>query len=124
MDLLSTPGYNSALNEAALWMLVLSPLCVFCSPPLSLRLLFALTKAVDDRSKFALTTQPLNTAIQILIGIDSPIGAPEELAAKLAEPHRGSRFSIKGALGVLQRVIVTLLSVAVSILVPEFSAAS
>jgi vesicular inhibitory amino acid transporter len=79
---------------------------------------------VDDRSKFALTTQPLNTAIQILIGIDSPIGAPEELAAKLAEPHRGSRFSIKGALGVLQRVIVTLLSVAVSILVPEFSAAS
>ncbi|KAJ7886674.1 transmembrane amino acid transporter protein-domain-containing protein [Mycena leptocephala] len=100
MDLLSIPGYNSALNEAALWMLVLSPL-----------------------SKFALTTQPLNTAIQILIGIDSPIGAPEELAAKLAEPHRGSRFSIKGALGVLQRVIVTLLSVAVSILVPEFSAA-
>ncbi|KAF8140795.1 transmembrane amino acid transporter protein-domain-containing protein [Mycena galopus ATCC 62051] len=100
MDLLSTPGYNAALNEAALWMLVLSPL-----------------------SKFALTTQPLNTAIQILIGIDSPIGAPEELEAKLAEPHRGARISFKRTLGVLQRIAVTLLSVAVSILVPEFSAA-
>ncbi|KAJ7657800.1 transmembrane amino acid transporter protein-domain-containing protein [Mycena polygramma] len=100
MDLLSTPGYNTALNQAALWMLVLSPL-----------------------SKFALTTQPLNTAIQILIGIDSPIAAPEELAAKLAEPRHGSRVSFKSALGVLQRVVVTLLSVAVSILVPEFSAA-
>ncbi|KAF7345032.1 Aa-trans domain-containing protein [Mycena venus] len=100
MDLLATPGYNAALNEAALWMLVISPL-----------------------SKFALTTQPLNTAIQILIGIDSPIAAPEELEAKLAEPHRGSRISLKAALGVLQRVSVTLLSVAVSILVPEFSAA-
>ncbi|KAJ6476368.1 transmembrane amino acid transporter protein-domain-containing protein [Mycena sanguinolenta] len=100
MDLLSTPGYNAALNQAALWMLVISPL-----------------------SKFALTTQPLNTAIQILIGIDTPIGAPEELEAKLAEPHRGARVSFKRALGVMQRVSVTLLSVAVSILVPEFSAA-
>ncbi|KAF7373238.1 Aa-trans domain-containing protein [Mycena sanguinolenta] len=100
MDLLSTPGYNAALNQAALWMLVISPL-----------------------SKFALTTQPLNTAIQILIGIDTPIGAPEELEAKLAEPHRGACISFKRALGVMQRISVTLLSVAVSILVPEFSAA-
>ncbi|KAJ6615354.1 transmembrane amino acid transporter protein-domain-containing protein [Mycena sp. CBHHK59/15] len=100
MDLLNTPGYNTALNQAALWMLVLSPL-----------------------SKFALTTQPLNTTIQILLGIDRPLGAPEDLAAKLAAPQHGARVSLKGALGVLQRVVVTLLSVAVSILVPEFSAA-
>ncbi|KAK6977041.1 aa-trans domain-containing protein [Favolaschia claudopus] len=100
MDLLATPGYNAVLNQAALWMLVISPL-----------------------SKFALTTQPLNTAIQILIGIDSPIAAPEELEAKLAEPHRGSRVSFKGTLSVIQRIAVALLSVAVSILVPEFSAA-
>ncbi|KAJ6502783.1 transmembrane amino acid transporter protein-domain-containing protein [Mycena vitilis] len=101
MDLLSTPGYNAALNQAALWMLVLSPL-----------------------TKFALTTQPLNTAIQMLIGIDSSlIAAPEELAAKLAQTRQGARISIRGALSILQRVTVTLLSVAVSILVPEFSAA-
>ncbi|KAJ7743332.1 transmembrane amino acid transporter protein-domain-containing protein [Mycena metata] len=100
VDLLATPGYNAALNQAALWMLVLSPL-----------------------SKFALTTQPLNTAIQILLGIDSPIGAPEDLEAKLAEPHRGRRVSVKSVLGVVQRVVMTLLSVAVSIWVPEFSAA-
>ncbi|KAJ6501847.1 transmembrane amino acid transporter protein-domain-containing protein, partial [Mycena vulgaris] len=102
MDLLSTPGYNAAINEAALWMLVLSPL-----------------------SKFALTTQPLNTAIQILLGIDSPVGSPEELAAKLSAPQQGarSRVTLKAILGVLQRVVVTLLSVTVSILVPEFSAA-
>ncbi|KAJ7468733.1 transmembrane amino acid transporter protein-domain-containing protein [Mycena latifolia] len=100
IDLLSTPGYNTALNEAALWMLVLSPL-----------------------SKFALTTQPLNTAIQILLGIDRPVGSPEELAAKLAGPQQGSCVTVKAALGVVQRIAVTLLSVTVSILVPEFSAA-
>ncbi|KAJ7662895.1 transmembrane amino acid transporter protein-domain-containing protein [Mycena rosella] len=100
MDLLSTPGYNTALNEAALWMLVLSPL-----------------------SKFALTTQPLNTAIQILLGIDRPLSSPEELATKLSAPQHGSRITLKAALGVLQRITVTLLSVTVSILVPEFSAA-
>jgi vesicular inhibitory amino acid transporter len=32
MELVSTPGYNAALNQAALWMLVISPLCV-ASPP-------------------------------------------------------------------------------------------
>ncbi|KAJ7500945.1 transmembrane amino acid transporter protein-domain-containing protein [Mycena galericulata] len=102
IDLLNTPGYNAAINEAALWMLVISPL-----------------------SKFALTTQPLNTAIQILLGIDRPLGSPEELAAKITEsaPHRPRTISLKGALGVVQRVAVTLMSVAVSILVPEFSAA-
>jgi hypothetical protein len=66
----------------------------------------------------------MNTAIQILIGIDSPIAAPEELEAKLADPHHGSRISLKSALGILQRVAVTLLFITVSILVPEFSAAS
>ncbi|KAJ7156133.1 transmembrane amino acid transporter protein-domain-containing protein, partial [Mycena filopes] len=102
IDLLATPGYNAVLNQAALWMLVLSPL-----------------------SKFALTTQPLNTAIQILLGIDDrPIAAPEALEAKLAaDQHNGRRVSVKGVMGVVQRVVMTLLSVAVSILVPEFSAA-
>ncbi|KAJ7677023.1 transmembrane amino acid transporter protein-domain-containing protein [Mycena polygramma] len=101
MDLLSTPGYNTALNQAALWMLVLSPL-----------------------TKFALTTQPLNTAIQMLVGIDSSrIAAPEDLAVKLAQPRQGACISVRGALSILQRVTVTLLSVAVSILLPEFSAA-
>lgn len=77
-----------------------------------------------DSSKFALTTQPLNTAIQGLLGIDRPLGTPEELAMKMSSPTQGARISLKGALGVLQRIAVTLLSVAVSILVPEFSAAS
>ncbi|KAF7319829.1 Aa-trans domain-containing protein [Mycena kentingensis (nom. inval.)] len=100
MELLATPGYNAALNQAALWMLVLSPL-----------------------SKFALTTQPLNTAIEILIGIDRPLAAPEDLQAKLAAPATGRRVSFKNAFGIVQRVVLTLLSVAVSIYVPEFSAA-
>ncbi|KAJ7619383.1 transmembrane amino acid transporter protein-domain-containing protein [Roridomyces roridus] len=103
MELLGTPGYNAAINEAALWMLVLSPL-----------------------SKFALTTQPLNTAIQILLGLDSPVGSPEDLAAKMTESRSETprmRVTLRGALFVVQRVGVTLLSVAVSILVPEFSAA-
>src|ERR1700685_4371326 len=37
-DLLSTPGYNHYLNQAALWMLVISPLSKFalCTRPVSL----------------------------------------------------------------------------------------
>ncbi|CAK5278331.1 unnamed protein product [Mycena citricolor] len=101
MDLLATPGYNVVLNQAALWMLVVSPL-----------------------SKFALNTQPLNTAIGILLGLDRPLTAPEDLAAKLAAPPQGTRVSLKNTLWVLQRVVVTLASVVVSIYVPEFSAAS
>lgn len=31
MDLLNTPGYNTALNQVALWMLVISPLWVALS---------------------------------------------------------------------------------------------
>ncbi|CAK5263707.1 unnamed protein product [Mycena citricolor] len=100
MDLLATPGYNVVLNQAALWMLVVSPL-----------------------SKFALNTQPLNTAIGILLGLDRPLTAPEDLAAKLAAPPQGTRVSLKNTLWVLQRVVVTLASVVVSIYVPEFSAA-
>ncbi|KAJ7166662.1 transmembrane amino acid transporter protein-domain-containing protein [Mycena filopes] len=102
MDMLATPGYNTALNQAALWMLVLTPL-----------------------SKFALTTQPLNTTIQILLGIRRPLDAPEEPEAtnNFALEFRGRRIPGKRALRVVQRVVVTLLSVAASILVPEFSAA-
>lgn len=36
-DLLQTPGYNPFLNQAALWMLVISPLSKFalCTRPVS-----------------------------------------------------------------------------------------
>ncbi|KAJ7743316.1 transmembrane amino acid transporter protein-domain-containing protein [Mycena metata] len=90
MDLLTTPGYNPTLNQAALWMLVLSPL-----------------------SKFGLITQPLNTTLQILLGIERPSGAPEDVRV------RGT--SVKSVLGV-QRVVVALLSIAASILAPQFRA--
>ncbi|KAJ7886654.1 transmembrane amino acid transporter protein-domain-containing protein, partial [Mycena leptocephala] len=98
LDLLSTPGYNRALNDAALWMLVLSPL-----------------------SKFALATRPLNTTIDLLIGIDRPTSAevPEKKPTELR--RRGLPDSVKRVLGVVQRVAVALLSVTVSILVPDFS---
>ncbi|TFK40992.1 transmembrane amino acid transporter protein-domain-containing protein [Crucibulum laeve] len=102
MDLLNTKGYNPILNQAALWMLVVSPL-----------------------SKFALNTQPLNATIEILLGLDTPISSPEELALKpdgLSIAPEGSRVNIKRVLAVLQRVFMTVMSVMISILVPEFSA--
>ncbi|CAA7266602.1 unnamed protein product [Cyclocybe aegerita] len=102
VDLLQTPGYNPALNHLCLWLLVLSPL-----------------------SKFALNTQPLNATIEILLGIDTPISSPEDLADKpdgLSVAPKGSNFgNWKRFLGVLQRVCLTSLAVAVSIWVPEFS---
>ncbi|KAK0465401.1 transmembrane amino acid transporter protein-domain-containing protein [Desarmillaria tabescens] len=97
MDLLSTPGYNPALNQACLWMLVISPM-----------------------SKFALATQPLNATIEILLGIDLPPATHEDVAKRLAEPSHGT--SRKRILGMILRVALTVLSVGVSVLVPDFSA--
>ncbi|KAF8078445.1 transmembrane amino acid transporter protein-domain-containing protein [Lyophyllum atratum] len=101
IDLLRTSGYNPTLNRMALWMLVISPL-----------------------SKFALTTQPLNATIEILLGIDVPLATPEDMASKsngLTSVPRGSHVALKRVFAISQRVIVTVLSVLFSILVPEFS---
>ncbi|KAJ3990546.1 transmembrane amino acid transporter protein-domain-containing protein [Lentinula detonsa] len=96
MDLLKTPGYNPTLNQAVLWMLVISPL-----------------------SKFALTTQPLNAVLEVLIGLESAAASPEDMAIKMSTPVP---WSFKSLLSRLQRIFVTIASVAVSIAVPEFSA--
>ncbi|PPQ89588.1 hypothetical protein CVT25_012333 [Psilocybe cyanescens] len=101
MDLLATPGYNPFLNTLCLWMLVLSPL-----------------------SKFALNTQPLNTTVEILLGIDTPISSPEDLVDKpdgLSGAPGSSGFGWKRSLAILQRIFLTTLAVAVSVAVPEFS---
>ncbi|PPQ71759.1 hypothetical protein CVT26_007600 [Gymnopilus dilepis] len=102
VDLLKTPGYNPLLNSLCLWMLVLNPL-----------------------SKFALNMVPLNTTIEILLGIDMNFSSPEELADKpdgLSVAVPGSRFGWKRVMRIVQRVSLTLLVVYVSISVPEFSA--
>ncbi|KAL0580302.1 hypothetical protein V5O48_001719 [Marasmius crinis-equi] len=96
VDLLRTPGYNPALNKLALWMLVVSPL-----------------------SKFALTTQPLNAALEVLLGLESAVSTPEDMALKMSA---SMRCSLKDVLSRFQRILVTLASVSVSVAVPEFSA--
>ena len=73
------------------------------------------------RSKFGLNTQPLTTTVDVFLGLDTPsFASPEDLAAK---PGRLSisRHGLKKALAVMQRICITLLSVGVSILIPEFS---
>ncbi|TRM65793.1 transmembrane amino acid transporter protein-domain-containing protein [Schizophyllum amplum] len=126
LDLLRTPGYNKLFNQLALWSLVISPL-----------------------SKFALTTQPLNATIEMLIGLTPHIGSPEDVANKPrtlsgALPHLRTRHftrvknylsarkltaksilsrpATRHVFAVTQRVVVTCLAVLVSIIVPEFSA--
>ncbi|KAM6498264.1 Transmembrane amino acid transporter domain containing protein [Amanita muscaria] len=58
-DLLRIKGYNSILNQAALWMLVINPI-----------------------SKFALNMQPLNATLEIMLGSNDsklrPKASPEE----------------------------------------------
>ncbi|KII93498.1 hypothetical protein PLICRDRAFT_49538 [Plicaturopsis crispa FD-325 SS-3] len=101
-DLLETPGFNPLLNEAALWMLVIAPL-----------------------TKFALATRPLNITLEIMLGLDNnpPSFSPEDHPVKPTEntPRETSRFTLRNALIVVERTTFALLSVAVSILVPEFS---
>ncbi|KAF9535855.1 transmembrane amino acid transporter protein-domain-containing protein, partial [Crepidotus variabilis] len=102
LDLLATPGYNPLLNTICLWLLVISPL-----------------------SKFGLNTQPLNTTMEILLGIDAPLTSPEDLADKpdgLAVSPKNSHFSNwRRVIGAVQRIVLVALSVGVSIVIPEFS---
>lgn len=67
----------------------------------------------------------MNATIEILLGIDVPLSAPEELAVKpdgLSIAPKGTHFGRwKRLLGILQRVFLTTLAVLVSIAVPEFS---
>lgn len=99
VDLLTTQGYNPVLNKIALWMLVISPL-----------------------SKFALTTYPLNSTIETQLGIRTPLVTAEDQRST-GTPKSRTPVLLKAVFSptVIQRVLVTSLSILVSILVPEFS---
>ncbi|KIY72765.1 hypothetical protein CYLTODRAFT_343436 [Cylindrobasidium torrendii FP15055 ss-10] len=97
LDLLRTPGFNPALNKACLWLLVISPL-----------------------SKFALATQPLNATISIFLGIDELPQTHDEIAKRLTQ--HGKLFSRKRFFTSLQKIVMVLLAVGVSIGVPDFGA--
>ncbi|RXW18225.1 hypothetical protein EST38_g7607 [Candolleomyces aberdarensis] len=103
IDLLITPGYSSLVNQICLWLLVISPI-----------------------SKFGLNAQPLNATLEILLGLDTPgFSSPEGLAAKPDELSSitppGSHVRVKKVLAIIQRIVVTVLTVSVSIAIPEFS---
>jgi len=108
-DLMRTPGYNTFLNRLVLWSLVLMPL-----------------------TKFALSTRPVNINLEILLGLDkqSSQASSEHSTATAPGPseHTGLHLvnkrrptPIRGALVVVERTVFVCLSVAVSILIPEFS---
>ncbi|KIJ21596.1 hypothetical protein PAXINDRAFT_63380 [Paxillus involutus ATCC 200175] len=96
-DLLATPGYNVRLNQLAMWLLVVTPL-----------------------SKFALSTRPLNIVLEYLLGLES-ITRPNSV-----EDGKGT-ISPKGhqlrnrIIVVIERVMVPVMSIVVSIAVPQFS---
>ncbi|KAG6871925.1 hypothetical protein C0995_014814 [Termitomyces sp. Mi166 len=103
MDLMRTPGYSLILNKIALWMLVISPL-----------------------SKFALIIRPISAAIESLFGINNvPPLAPANMDTEsngFTTAPQGSDVILKRVFAATQRVIMTVLSVTVSILVPNFAA--
>ncbi|KAG5353255.1 hypothetical protein C0989_008990 [Termitomyces sp. Mn162] len=67
----------------------------------------------------------LNATIEILLGIDVPFLVPEDIATKsngLTTAPQGSHVISKKLSAITQRVIMTILSVTISILVPDFGA--
>ncbi|KAL6299652.1 transmembrane amino acid transporter protein-domain-containing protein [Sparassis latifolia] len=92
------------LNKVALWGLVLTPI-----------------------SKYALSTRPLNITMEIVLGLETNTAPTSEHTAKSttqgAEPLTAQRRKVvlKRILTAAERAAFTMLSVAVSILVPEFS---
>ncbi|KAH7924856.1 hypothetical protein BV22DRAFT_1012389 [Leucogyrophana mollusca] len=97
-DLLATPGYNPLLNKIALWMLVISPL-----------------------TKFALSTRPLNVILELMLGLEARSPAAEQGKMGVKDVALTRQQTLKRGLIAVERAVLPLLSVAVSILVPEFS---
>ncbi|KAI0757082.1 transmembrane amino acid transporter protein-domain-containing protein [Daedaleopsis nitida] len=93
---------HPALNAVALWGLVITPL-----------------------SKYALTARPLNITIEMALGIDttgaSPgdHGAPTTTSSHIPPPPH--KAGVKSTFIVLERTLLTLASVAISIMIPEFA---
>lgn len=97
-DLMSTPGYNSWINEIALWTLVSTPL-----------------------TKFPLSTRPLNVILEIMLGIDNHTPFQGGVKPQLDTQLSTARRLLNRAFFIVGRISVPALSILVSILVPEFS---
>ncbi|KAF9240946.1 transmembrane amino acid transporter protein-domain-containing protein [Melanogaster broomeanus] len=94
-DLLATPGYNATLNQLAMWSLVVTPL-----------------------SKFGLSTRPLNITLETMLGLGSTSKTSSiEDGMGDKSDRLTNRFFIA-----IERIMVPVISIAVSILVPEFGA--
>lgn len=97
-DLMSTPGYNSWMNEIALWTLVSTPL-----------------------TKFPLSTRPLNVILEIMLGIDDPTSCQGSIKPQLDTQLSTARQLSNRVFFIVERISVPALSILVSVLVPEFS---
>ncbi|PIL32046.1 transporter [Ganoderma sinense ZZ0214-1] len=82
---------HPALNSIAVWGLVVTPL-----------------------SKYALTSRPLNITVEILLGIDGAF----EVAAGVT---RTAPQRVKAVLVAIERIVLAVAAVTISILVPEFA---
>ncbi|OBZ79209.1 Vacuolar amino acid transporter 1 [Grifola frondosa] len=99
-DLMKYSTYP-VLNKVALWGLVLTPL-----------------------SKYALATRPLSITIEIILGIETSGHASPDDHTFMATPdgvvQHKDHLNLKKVLRALERTVLTILSVLVSILVPDF----
>lgn len=95
-NLLETSGYNSTLNKLAMWLLVITPL-----------------------SKYALSTRPLNIILESIFGLDPGSGLVEGGSRKTSPTTRIRRS--RELFIALERILVPVMSITVSILVPQFS---
>jgi vesicular inhibitory amino acid transporter len=122
-DLLRTSGYNPYLNQAALWMLVISPLSKFALCTRPVRLIFlSILHTIVSHTHFS----QLNITLEIMLGLEAtpPPSFPDD-DVKVFVSTTGykltSHLNFKRFLIVIERIVFTLLSVGVSILIPEFS---
>jgi vesicular inhibitory amino acid transporter len=95
---MSTPGYNSWINEIALWTLVSTPL-----------------------TKFPLSTRPLNVILEIMLGIDNHTPFQGGIKPQLDTQISTARRLLSRVFFIVGRISIPALSILVSIIVPEFS---
>ncbi|KZV75580.1 hypothetical protein PENSPDRAFT_571205 [Peniophora sp. CONT] len=107
-NLLGIPGYSTGLNKTVLWMLVIASL-----------------------TKFPLTSRPFNITLEVVLGLDVAHRTPphEHGASSKSIGHEvtlpakeRTNYAMKRFLYIVERVTFVLISVAVSILLPDFSA--
>ncbi|PFH54636.1 hypothetical protein AMATHDRAFT_134903 [Amanita thiersii Skay4041] len=112
-DLLQTKGYNPVLNQLVLWMLVVSPITKFALNNQPVRFLSSIYHTIHT------CVRQLNATVEAVLGISM---VKDNITKSNDGTFDNDKLFLKRCLTAFQRILLTIMTVIVSIAVPQFSA--